>query len=110
MFNPQTVVVEPPRLDPEAKGYTLTVLLSIALRTLILWAAIAILIPGYGITYWMTYLIIIGFNALRGPGQYAVINAVNRVARSDQEKRLGKYATQGSDEAKLRARSALLGF
>lgn len=110
MFTPQTVIVEPPRLDPDVKGYPITALLSLALRTLILWAVIAILIPGYGITYWMTALIIIGFNALRGPGQYALLNSANRVARSNREKRLAAFTVPGSDEAKLRARSAVLGF
>lgn len=107
MFTPQTVVIEPPRLDPEAKGYGLTLLMSIAGRTLILWGVIAILIPQFGITYWMTYLILVGVAILRGPGKYTLIHAANRTARDARTKRLATFTTKASDETQLRARSAV---
>lgn len=108
MLTPQSVVIEPPRLDPDAKGILLSALISIALRTLLVWAAIAILFPGFGITYWMVYVAIVGIAALKGPRPYALIHSANRVSRARRERRLARGDTtlaEVADEALLRSRS-----
>lgn len=106
MQTPQTVIVEPPSLDPDVKSYWLSALTIVALRTLIVWAAIAILIPEFGITYWMVYVGLVGFAALRGPGRYALVHSANRVARTNRLKRLATFTRNASDDALLHARSS----
>ena len=100
----QSVVIEPPRLDPDAKGVLFSALILVALRTLLVWAAIAILIPGFGITYWMVYVAIVGISALKGSQPYALTHSANRVARERREKSLAKGGNS-ADDALLMARS-----
>lgn len=106
MFTPQPVVIEPPTLDPDAKGYLLSALVNMALRTLILWGVIAILIPQFGITYWMVYLILVASHTLRGPGEYALMHSMNRAARKRRKGTLGAKFVAASDDTILRARAS----
>lgn len=105
MSAPQRVIVEPPRLDPDAKGYFLSALTGVALRTLIAWGVIAILIPQFGITYWMVYLGIVGLNAVRGPEPYSLVHTLNGVARVRRSSGRSLTSSGAQDDALLHARS-----
>lgn len=105
MPEPIRVVSEPPTLDSNVHGYWLTALFSIALRTLFAWVIIAILIPQFGITYWMVYLGIVGVNAVRGPEPYALAHAANRLARSRRSSSDITPSVEANDRATLIARS-----
>lgn len=105
MQTAQSVVIEPPALDQDAKGYMLSTLMFLAMRTLLIWGAIAILIPGFGITFWMVLVALVGLNALRGPGRYALVHSTNRVARTKRATSLISAPKKASDDILLVSRS-----
>ena len=105
-----TVVIESPTLDKGVKGYSFAALFLLAFRTLIVWGAIAILIPWFGIAYWMVLVALIGLSALVGPPRYALVESMNRASRAARTAALEGSGNAPQDEKLLRSRTAGVGL
>lgn len=106
LTEPTTVVIDSPTLDKDVKGYALTAFFLLCLRALIVWATIAILIPWFGIAYWMVFVALIGLNSLVGPPRYALMLTLNRQARAARKAALEAVSNDTQDEVLLRSRAA----
>jgi hypothetical protein len=97
------VTIEQARLEPSlALRFTLTRLLASLIRITVVWGVIAILVPQFGITWWMVALGKIALRACRKADVNAVITHMNR----EHAKRTPTISTR-SDVELLRKRAAL---